>query len=100
MFNNLYGVDPSMAQIMTFEPKVKCEFTKQQLEYVGDSILQEQERNYGKTNNMLKNPSDIEIPNINNLTESDAKLLDIIMNEKACTILNAPDTTKMIESLL
>ncbi|MBO5435971.1 hypothetical protein J6A31_09270, partial [bacterium] len=44
MFSSLYGMDPSMAEITTFEPKVRCEFTKQQLEKVGDSILQEEER--------------------------------------------------------
>lgn len=53
-FANLYGVDPSTATILSFAPKIQCNFTKQQLEYVGDSILQEQERNHGATNNMLK----------------------------------------------
>ena len=40
-FEQIYGVSASQAQISTFAPKVRCNFTKQQLAYVGDSILQE-----------------------------------------------------------
>jgi hypothetical protein len=46
-FSSIYGFDASDATILTFEPKIRCEFTKQQLNYVGDSILQEQERKAG-----------------------------------------------------
>ena len=62
MFQTLYGVDPSMATIQTFEPKISCEFTKQQLMLVGDSILQEEARASGKgSGKMLKDPSTIDI---------------------------------------
>ena len=97
MFKSLYGVDSSQASIYTFEPKVRCDFTKQQLISVGDSILQEQERNNGARNNMLKNPQDIVIPT--NLSASDAGLMNVILNERACTILNAGDSNGMFESL-
>lgn len=99
MFKSLYGVDAADAQIYTFEPKIRCEFTKQQLEYVGDSILQEQERNAGASNNMLKNPDEIVLSSFNNMSDSDKKLMDVIMNEGACKILNGNDINKMIESL-
>ncbi len=89
LFESLYGVSPSQAQISTFEPKIKCEFTKQQLERVGDSILQEEERNRGARNNMLKNPADIDISGFAN----------IILNDRACTILNAGNSQGIFESL-
>lgn len=98
-FKQLYGVDPSMASISTFEPKIRCDFTKQQLISVGDSILQENERNAGATNNMLKNPMDIEMPNRNNMSSSDLKLMDVILNDRACTILNTGNSSGMFESL-
>jgi len=98
MFKSIYGVDASDAQIYTFEPKIRCEFTKQQLEYVGDSILQEQQRNSGATNNMLKHPDEISISS-NNMSASDARLLDVVINQGACKILNGNDINKMIESL-
>ncbi len=98
-FKQLYGVDASQAQIYTFEPRIRCEFTKQQLLSVGDSILQENERNAGASNNMLKNPMDIELPSINNMSTSDVGLMNVILNDRACTILNAPDSNRMFESL-
>ena len=99
LFESLYGVSPSQAQISTFEPKIKCEFTKQQLERVGDSILQEEERNRGARNNMLKNPADIDISGFANMSGSDAELMNVILNDRACTILNAGNSQGIIESL-
>ena len=98
MFKDLYGFDSSQATVMTFEPKVRCDFTKQQLQYVGDSILQEEERNSGN-GKMLKNPSEIQIPTFGSLSESDSKLMSVILNDRACTILNAQDSGNMFESL-
>ena len=98
-FQQLYGMDASQAQIFTFEPKIRCEFTKQQLLSVGDSILQENERSAGATNNMLKNPMDIEVPTMDNMSVSDVGLMNVILNDRACTILNAPDSIQMFESL-
>jgi len=98
MFQSLYGIDSSQATIMTFEPKIRCDFTKQQLLSVGDSILQENERNGGAYNNMLKNPQDISF-NPATFSNSDIKLMDVILNDKACKILNAPDSNQMFESI-
>ena len=99
MFESLYGFDRSMAKITTFEPKIRCEFTKSQLNLVGDSILQEQERNNGAKSNMLKNPQEIQIPTFGSLSESDSKLMNVILKDRACNILNAPDSNQMFESL-
>jgi opacity protein-like surface antigen len=96
MFSSIYGFDASEATISTFEPKVRCDFTKQQLNYVGDSILQEQERNAGAKNNMLKNPQNI---NLSVNSASDAALLDVVLNQGACNILNSDDSTKMFQNL-
>ncbi len=98
-FKQLYGVDSSMASIFTFEPKIRCDFTKQQLLEVGDSILQENERNAGATNNMLKNPMSIEMPTMSNMNSSDMRLMDVLLNDRACTILNAGDSAGMFNSL-
>lgn len=99
MFQRMYGFSASDAQISTFEPKVKCEFTKQQLLAVGDSILQEEERNRGAKNNMLKNPNEIDIAGLANLSGSDVGLMNVILNDRACTIQNAGDSNGMFESL-
>ncbi|MBO5446603.1 hypothetical protein J6A34_03755 [bacterium] len=98
MFSSLYGMDPSMAEITTFEPKVRCEFTKQQLEKVGDSILQEEERSNGG-GRMLKDPTTIPMPSLSNMSGSDLDLMNVITKEQACTILNAPDSNAMFNSL-
>lgn len=95
-FAGLYGVEASDATIASFAPKIQCNFTKQQLEYVGDSILQENERNNGATNNMLKNPNDI---SLTNFSSTDEKLLDVILHQKACTILNTGDLNNVMQML-
>lgn len=98
LFSLINGVDPSMAQINTFEPKIKCKFTKQQLEYVGDSILQEEERANGG-GKMLKDPTTIPMPTLSNMSGSDFALMNVILNDRACTILNAPNSNAIFESL-
>ena len=100
IFSSLHGMDPSMATITAFEPKVRCEFTKQQLMRVGDSILQEEERASNSGRKMLKDPSLITIKSVSELSGSDAALMDVILRERACTILNAPDSNAMFDSLL
>ncbi len=96
-FASLYGINASDAEVLSFVPKFRCDFTKAQLEYVGDSILQEEERNQGVKNNMLKNPNNISISSIGS---SDIKLLDVVFNQQACTLLNAPDLDKVMQNLL
>lgn len=96
-FKNMYGVDASDATILSFAPKIRCEFTKQQLEYVGDSILQEEERNNGARNNMLKDPNNISFDNI---SSTDMKLLDVVLNQQACRILNTEDLNNLMQNLM
>ena len=98
IFSTLHG-DPSNAIITTFEPNIRCEFTKQQLLRVGDSILQEEERAQSGASRMLKNPALIDIKSASQLTGSDAALVDVILNEGACNILNAPDSNAMFDAL-
>ena len=98
LFKSIYGVDSSEAMITTFEPKVRCDFTKSQLESVGDSILQEEERNNGAKNNMLKNPADIDISSFIAPSENDSKLLNLVLNDRACKILNVDDSNGVFDS--
>lgn len=99
MFSLIHGMDPSMAKISSFEPNVRCEFTKEQLVRVGDSILQEEEREQNGSSKMLKNPGLVTIKPASELSGSDAALMDVILREGACTILNAPDSNAIFESL-
>ena len=94
-FKDTYGYSFEMAEVFGFAPKIRCEFTKQQLQYVGDSILEENKSD----RNMLKNPEEIEFPDFKDLSFSDIKLLQIILNDKACKILNTDDFTKMFQGL-
>ena len=94
-FYEEYGINADMAQVFGFAPKVRCEFTKQQLLYVGDNILQESNRN----KKMLKNPDQIEFPQWQDLSFSDLKLLQIILNDKACKVINTDDFVQMFEGL-
>lgn len=82
-FDSIFGISSSQSSVYAFAPKVRCEFTKQQLAMVGDSILQENDRaNGGK---MLKNPNEI---NYSSASAQDVVLLDVVFNQNACKILN------------
>ncbi len=98
-FQNLYGINANDATIISFAPKIRCEFTKQQLEYVGDSILQEEERNNGAYNNMLKDPNSINVNSFTSMSDSDQKLMDVIINQGACTILNTNELDNAMKYL-
>lgn len=84
-----------IAGIFGFAPKVRCEFTKQQLLYVGDNILEESKSD----RNMLKNPDEIEFPDFKDMSFSDVKLLQIILNDKACKVVNTEDLVKLFQGL-
>jgi len=86
LFKSLYGVDASDAQVYTYEPVAKCAFTKQQLESVGDSILEEQARKNG--GKMLKDPNEIDISSLSNMSSNDQALMDMIFRQGACNISN------------
>ena len=94
-FSDMYDVPADSAQVFGFAPKVRCEFTKQQLLYVGDNILEENNRN----RNMLKNPDQIEFPDLSEMSFSDLKLLQIILNDRACKVINADDFIQIFEGL-
>jgi hypothetical protein len=100
IFSSLHGMDASMATITSFEPNVRCEFTKEQLSRVGDSILQEEERAQSGASKMLKNPALVDIKSVSELSGSDAALADVILRERACTILNAPNSDDIFNSIL
>lgn len=88
MFSSVFGSSAAEADIYAFEPKVHCEFTQQQLLSVGDSILQEEERNNGAENNMLKNPNDIDLSSFMNPSDTDSELMDVVFKQGACHVTN------------
>ena len=99
-FKDMYGIDPSDATISAFTPNIRCEFTKTQLLYIGDSALQENERNNGATNNMLKNPNDIVFPDFQDMSIEDAKLLQVVFGNQACKMLNIEELKSILNSAL
>ena len=48
---------------------------------------------------LAKNPQDVIIPSAANMSSSDEKLMNVILNDRACTILNAGNSAQMFESL-
>lgn len=86
LFKSLYGVEASEAQVRTYEPVAKCAFTKQQLESVGDSILEEQARKNGEK--MLKDPDEIDLSTFTNRSSKDEALMDMVFRQGACSISN------------
>lgn len=93
-FKEIYGIEAKDAQISAFAPHIRCEFSKQQIIYVGDNILQENEN----SRKMLKNPNEINLPQLSEMKEQDARLMKVLMNDKACEITNDDELNKMINN--
>ena len=96
-FQTLYGVEASNAEIYSFAPKFSCGFTKQQLAEVGDSILEEESRKNG--GKMLKNPNEIDILSLGQMSSNDMRLMSMLTDGQTCQMLNTGDVNKIIESL-
>lgn len=82
-------------EVFGFAPKVRCEFTKQQLLYVGDNVLEESKSD----RRMLKNPDEIKFPDFKDMSFSDMRLLQIILNDKACKVVNTDDFVRIFRQL-
>ncbi len=95
-FEDTYGFEPGTVDVVGFAPKVRCEFTPKQLQSVGDSFLLEENTQNRK---MLKDPKQIEIPDVKDMSLSDMKLLKILLSDRACEVVNANDFIQIFESL-
>lgn len=96
-FQSIFGMDASDADVYSFAPKFKCEFTKQQLAEVGDSILEEESRKNG--GKMLKNPNNIDILSMSQMSGNDMKLMQMLTDGKTCQLMNAGDVDKILNSI-
>ena len=94
-----FRISNDIVIIEGYRPPNNKGITKKQLETVGDSILQEEERANDGSVRMLKDPSLIEMPTLSNMSGSDIELMNVILKDGACNILNAPDSNQMFESL-
>ena len=95
-FEKTYGFEPGTVDVVGFAPKIRCEFTQKQLRSVGDSFLLEEQKQNRK---MLKDPNQIEIPELKDMTYTDIKLLKILLSDRACKVVNANDFIQMFQSL-
>lgn len=98
-FMQEYGIDPSEVSVSAFTPKIRCEFTRAQLLYVGDAILEENSRG-NSGSKMLKNPNDITFPEPDKMSLSDLKLLDLLLRQKACKITNWNEFKSIIQEVV
>lgn len=95
-FEKTYGFEQGTVDVVGFAPKIRCEFTQKQLRSVGDSFLLEEQKQNRK---MLKDPNQIEIPELKDMTYTDIKLLKILLSDRACKVVNANDFIQMFQSL-
>lgn len=95
-FENRYGFEPGTVEVVGFAPKVRCEFSRKQLMSVGDSFLLEEKKQNRK---MLKDPNQIEFPEVKDMSFSDIKLLKILIGDRACKVVNANDFIEVFQSM-
>ena len=49
---------------------------------------------------MLKNPNEISMATFTNINDSDKRLLEVILSDNACTILNTNDLNTLMQNLM
>ena len=82
--------------ISKFEPIIKCDFTKEELNILVDAIIARNKRNQDQINRILKNPDDLYSIAMKKekLTPEEEKLIKVLVGGKACTIPNQQELMK------
>ncbi len=95
-----FGLTIPDKTIAQFEPKVMCGFDKDQLGVLVDAIVEEDKRNIAQLNGMLKNPDpEFLMQSSQDLTPQEQKLVDMIVEQNVCTIVNQDELIKLFTEL-
>lgn len=95
-----FGLTIPDKKIAQFEPKVQCGFDKEQLGVLVDAIVEEDKRNMDQLNGMLKNSdSEFLMRSAQDLTPQEQKLVDMIVEQNVCTIVNQDELIKLFTEL-
>lgn len=92
----VFEVPISDESISKFEPIIKCDFTKDELNILVDAIIARNQRNQDQINRILKNPDDLYSIAMKKekLTPEEEKLIKVLVGGKACTIPNQQELMK------
>lgn len=100
-FRKSFGITAPDEKISKVEPKVQCAFTKKQLDILVDAIVEEDKRNVEQINQMLKNPDTVlELPNSDELTKKEKKLMDMLAEDNVCAIVNIDELIQQFGELV
>lgn len=95
-----WGIKIKDSEISKIEPQIKCDFNKEQLNSVVDAIIEEDKQNIDQINKMMNDPqATYTIPDFNQLSPAEKKLMEIITVDKACTIVNSQELMQQITQL-
>lgn len=89
--------DEALAKI---EPIIQCNFTREQLNILVDAIIARNERNSEQISKILQNPEADITPEKPKLTPEEEKLVQMIMEGKACTIPNMNELMQNFSELM
>ena len=93
---DVFEIPISDEVISKFEPIIKCDFTKEELNILVDAIIARNKRNQDQINRILKNPDDLYSIAMKKekLTPEEEKLIKVLVGGKACTIPNQQELMK------
>jgi len=98
-FRKAFPVAIQDSTISKIEPKVQCEFNKDQLEILIAAIVEEDKRTVEKVNQILKDPQAPYPPRSNELTPNEVLLVNMISQQNVCKILNMDDLMTQFDEL-
>jgi len=97
----VFEIPISDEAISKIEPIVQCNFTREQLNILVDAIIARNERNSEQIEKLLENPqADISSYQKPKLTPQEEKLVQMIVEGKACTILNKDELMQNFTQLM
>lgn len=93
---DVFEVSISDETISKFEPIVKCDFSKDELNILVDAIIARNKRNQDQINRILKNPDDLYSIAMKKekLSPEEEKLIKVLVSGKACSIPNQQELMK------
>jgi len=97
----VYDVKIADTQIEKIQPKIECNFSKEQLNIIVDAVIARNAKNAEYLQEMLKNPNEKYVSSKKStMTKEEEKLLAMLLEGKACSIPNKDELMNQFSELM
>ena len=97
-----FNVDINEEKLAKIKPIIQCNFSKQQLEIIGNAIIARNQNNTTYIKKLLSDPKEIQqiTDQKSTLTKEEEELLKMLINNNSCSILNFEEIMNNLSDLM